>query len=72
MIVLPYILMGGTDSKHYEKLLEKPNTIRFAPFRIKISELSMIHGINERVKTDNFLQGICFYNRFTELIGLAY
>lgn len=62
VLVAPSLDIGGTDSKHYEPLTE--NQYRFAPFWFTDDELSMIHGVNEHVKTTRYLEAIQFYAQF--------
>jgi len=63
MIVTPYLVMGGTDAKHYSDL---SNSIyRFAFNRFKPKTLGQMHGINEQIKADDYLDTIKF---FRELI----
>jgi carboxypeptidase PM20D1 len=63
MIVTPYLVMGGTDAKHYSEL---SNSIyRFAFNRFKPKTLGQMHGINEQIKVDDYIDTIKF---FRELI----
>ena len=67
-LVAPFVLVGGTDSSHYADLC--PDIFRFAPVRLQQSELSMFHGINERISQNDYLDQVRFYReliqRFTE------
>ena len=66
--MVPFLLTGGTDSKHYQKLAPG-RTVRFMPVAMNRTsgDLKRIHGINERVSTQAFLDAIRFYTRFLEL-----
>ncbi|MCX8129411.1 MAG: M20 family peptidase [Clostridia bacterium] len=56
-ISVPYLVTGGTDSKHYSVLT--PNLYRFTPSIKEKDENS--HGINERIPIDNYKQYIMYY-----------
>ncbi len=59
IIVAPGLMVGGSDSKHYAKAAK--NSFRFNPFPLSANELSGLHGIDERIKKDDFLNGIRSY-----------
>ena len=59
IIVAPGLMVGGSDSKHYAKAAK--NSYRFNPFPLSVNELSGLHGIDERIKKDDFLNGIRSY-----------
>jgi len=59
IIVAPGLMVGGSDSKHYAKAAK--NSYRFNPFPLSLNELSGLHGIDERIKKDDFLNGIRSY-----------
>ncbi len=63
VIVVPGVLIGSTDSKHYKDLT--PNIYRITPLSVKLENRDMYHGNNESIKTDDFTKAILFY---TELI----
>ena len=60
-IVAPSLVLGGTDSKHYQKVAD--NIYRFAPIRCNSKDLDRIHGVNERIGIDNFKDCIRFYHQ---------
>lgn len=66
--VVPFLLTGGTDSKHYQALCGG-RTLRFAPVAMNrtAGDLKRVHGIDERVSTEAFLDAIRFYIRFLTL-----
>ena len=57
--VIPTMLNGGTDSKHYKKMTE--NVIRFSPIYISPEQGSGVHGRNERLYTDQMDLAVAFY-----------
>ena len=56
----PSIVLATTDSRHYKDVSE--NIFRFVPIRINKSNLKTIHGTNERIKEEDFLKVVDFYN----------
>jgi carboxypeptidase PM20D1 len=58
-IVAPYLLVGATDSRHFEPLTR--NVYRFGPYPVAEADLARIHGTNERVAVSGFFDGIRFY-----------
>ncbi|PCJ61211.1 MAG: hypothetical protein COA73_07660 [Candidatus Hydrogenedentota bacterium] len=63
-VVSPFLVLAGTDARHYEPVAE--NIYRFAPFQIDSSELAGIHGINERIAVPVYANMIRFYHRLLE------
>ncbi|HOZ45939.1 MAG TPA: M20 family peptidase [Candidatus Hydrogenedentes bacterium] len=57
--VAPGLQIGGTDSKHYVDLAD--DLYRFSPFWFTADDLDMIHGVDERVAIDRYLEAIQFY-----------
>ena len=58
-VVAPSLVIGGTDSKHYEKIAE--NSFRFIPMRLEKEDLKRIHGKDERISIENYGEIIQFY-----------
>ena len=63
-IVTPYLVMGGTDAKHYTPLT--PNVYRFVMNRYTPADLGLFHGTNERIPVANYGQVIFFYYRLIQ------
>jgi carboxypeptidase PM20D1 len=61
VVVAPSLVIGATDSHHYYELTD--NIYRFMPVQIRKSDLSRIHGKNERVSVENYQQAIRFYRQ---------
>jgi len=55
------LAIGGTDSRHYDDLSE--NTLRFTPIILTAEDTERIHGSNERISKNNYLQCIDFYKK---------
>ncbi len=60
-IVAPGLMVGGTDSKHFEDVCD--HIYKFSPVRAKAEDLSRFHGTNERISTANLAELIRFYHR---------
>lgn len=58
-LTVPYLVLGGTDSRYYETLSE--NIYRFSPVLLDEQELSGMHGTNERIAIDGYCTLIKFY-----------
>jgi len=58
-LILPFLLSGSTDSKHYTTLT--PYIYRFSPVILNQDELKGIHGVNERISMDNIRRCADFY-----------
>ena len=66
-IVSPSLVLGATDSKHFVNVAE--NIYRFLPVRLKAEDLKRIHGINERIETENFKDCVRFYYQLVQNIS---
>ena len=63
-LVAPSLVVVGTDSKHFESLAD--NVYRFMPVRFKSADLSLPHGTNERISSDQLADMVRFYSRLLE------
>lgn len=66
-VVSPYLMTGGTDSRHYHAICE--NVLRFAPMEITKEELSLIHSNNERIRVETVQKCVEFYIKFIRRLG---
>lgn len=57
--VVPYLVLGATDSRHYVQLT--PHIFRFLPVRLTPEEYQTFHGINERLPVGEVLRAVRFY-----------
>jgi carboxypeptidase PM20D1 len=64
--VAPGLMIGGTDSRHFEPVAD--NVYKFSPMRARLEDLARFHGTNERISTANYVELIQFYH---QLIGNA-
>ncbi|MDA9555119.1 M20/M25/M40 family metallo-hydrolase [Pelobium sp.] len=55
MIVAPYLALGASDSRYFGEITSQ--VFRFIPF----PDPEGFHGVNERIKIDDFKKGIGFY-----------
>lgn len=60
-LVAPNLVVGGTDTKHYEKLSR--DIYRFLPIHLKQDDLKRYHGIDERVGVENLGRIVVFYSQ---------
>jgi len=58
-IVAPFLVLAGTDTKHYEDI--SGNIYRFVPMKCTSEDLGRIHGTNERLSINNLEEMIKFY-----------
>jgi carboxypeptidase PM20D1 len=61
IIVAPYLSVAATDTRDYERLSD--NIYRFVPGRVKAGDLKSIHGTNERISVENYLEAVHFYRQ---------
>jgi carboxypeptidase PM20D1 len=58
-VVVPYLVVGGTDARHYQRVSD--HVYRFAPFAYGRESLTLAHGTNERITIKNLVGGVRFY-----------
>jgi len=61
-IIVPYLMVGGTDSRKYIELCK--NIYRFSAVILTKEHYSTIHSTNERISKANFSNMISFYISF--------
>ncbi|HEV8400233.1 MAG TPA: M20 family peptidase [Gemmatimonadales bacterium] len=59
VIVTPWLVVGGTDSRHFDKLTA--NVYRSGALTLTAADLGRIHGTNERVAISDYARNIAFY-----------
>jgi len=59
-VVTPYLVVGATDSRYYTPL--SANVYRFTPAHVRENDLERIHGIDERIGVNDFLDVVRFYH----------
>lgn len=58
-IVAPFLMIGGTDTRHFESLTR--NIFRLVPARVEAGDATRAHGANERMGVDSFRQAVRTY-----------
>jgi carboxypeptidase PM20D1 len=66
-VVIPYLMAGGTDSRHYENIAD--DVYRFQPLRLKEEELALVHGTGEHLTVENIGRMLRFYKKLIERIN---
>ena len=61
LITAPYLVVSLSDSRHYVAIAE--NVYRYIPLVLHKEDLNRIHGVNERIAIENYLQIMKFYYR---------
>jgi carboxypeptidase PM20D1 len=59
VIVTPWLVVGGTDSRHFDKLTA--NIYRSGALALTAADLGRIHGTDERVAISDYARNIAFY-----------
>ncbi|MBY6210349.1 M20 family peptidase [Microbulbifer agarilyticus] len=59
VLVAPYLVQGGTDSKHFYGLSDA--VYRFLMVRVTPETVNTFHGIDERLGVEDFANGIRFF-----------
>ncbi|MEA5050056.1 MAG: M20/M25/M40 family metallo-hydrolase [Oscillospiraceae bacterium] len=62
--VSPYVIMGGTDCRHFHAVTD--NAIRFAPLRMDAKQMESCHAIDENVTLTAVAEAIDFYKYFVK------
>ena len=67
-IPLPYLMSGGTDAKHFNKLGMR--SYGFTPLRLPadLDFTALFHGVDERVPIDALEFGARVFDRFLEQV----
>ena len=59
--VAPYLIMGGTDCRHFHALSD--TALRFAPVRMTNAQNASCHAVDENVTLSALAEGVRFYKR---------
>ena len=63
-IVVPGLLAGATDSRHYSGL--GAPIYRFVPMEVGPADVARAHGINERLSVSNYIRAVEFYGQLIQ------
>lgn len=61
-IVAPILVIGSTDSRHFNRTCK--NILRYIPLRFTNADLEKVHGFDENIEIENYHNMIRFYIRF--------
>jgi carboxypeptidase PM20D1 len=67
-VVTPYLVVGGTDSRHYADVAR--NVYRFSGTLIGADDMGRVHGANERVAVDAYADLVRFFIRYVQNTSL--
>lgn len=60
--VIPYLMTGGTDCRHYEKIAD--NCLRFCPIKMSNEQLAAMHAANESIGVTEVAYCVKFYKHY--------
>ncbi len=63
-VVTPYLMVATTDSRHWRDVCD--NVYRFSAKAVTGEEKATVHGVNERIRTENTLHTAQFFVRLLE------
>ena len=66
-LIAPYLVVGGTDSRHYSEVAD--DIYRIIPIVMGKDDMARFHGTNERITVDNMGRAVEFYGRLLEAAG---
>ena len=59
LMMLPFLLAGGTDTKHFTG--HCPNCLRYTPMVFTAEQRTGIHGLNEHIDIDTLPGAVDFF-----------
>lgn len=62
IVVAPALCVATTDARHYSDITD--NALRFLPVTLQDDDLAGIHGIDEKLKTGDYIKAIQYYYIF--------
>ncbi len=66
-VPVPYVMYAATDARHFTTIC--PRVYRFAPFRMDAEQRESIHGYDERLGVEDFLDGVRWYRTLLDSLG---
>ncbi len=67
VLVAPYLVQGGTDAKHFVALSD--SVYRFMMVRANRETMRRIHGVNEQISVESYLEAVRFYHALLRDLG---
>jgi carboxypeptidase PM20D1 len=68
ILVAPYLVQGGTDSKYFYALSD--NIYRFIMVKIDDDLRQSIHGIDERIAIEDYIKGIQYFHEIIKKVTI--
>jgi carboxypeptidase PM20D1 len=68
VIVAPGLVIAATDSRHYAAMTR--NILHFSPIHLRADDLRRIHGADERISTEDYMDVVRFYTQFIRNEGI--
>ena len=65
-VTVPYVMLAATDARHFHRVW--PRVYRFTPFRMTRAQRESIHGVDERIRIVDLLDGVTWYRRLLEAL----
>ncbi len=65
--VVPYVMLAGTDSRHYTKIC--PCVLRFVPLTFSESQQKSAHAVNENINISSLTRAVNYYVDFLKTYG---
>ncbi|TNF90672.1 MAG: M20/M25/M40 family metallo-hydrolase [Gammaproteobacteria bacterium] len=69
IVVVPGLMVAGSDSKHYAKAAD--NAFRFNPMVVTQEDLTGFHGTNEKISVENLARSVRIYMQIIRLGSVA-
>jgi len=66
-VTTPYIVMGGTDARHYAHVSR--SVYRFSPMSMSKAERASLHAVNEAIPVESLAKAVEFYIRLIRRAG---
>ena len=63
-LVTPSLTLAATDTRHYGALSSQ--IFRFIPVTLTQEEIDTVHGTNERISLENYMNSVQFYIRLMQ------
>lgn len=65
--IIPYVMLAGTDSRHYTKICDC--VLRFVPLTFSDEQLKSAHAVNENINISSLARAVEFYVDFLKGYG---
>ncbi len=65
VVATPAMMLGSSDGKLFSVVTS--NIYRFVPFIVTSEDMARIHGLDERIKIEDFKRGIGFYYQLIKI-----